>query len=144
MEDVFEISELPTGPLPLVLTPRRRTTRDELLEALRGHGDALRARLSKNGGLLFRGFPLESGDDFAEAVTALATGPSVQYIGGDSPRTRIKGPVYTSTEAPRAVKIPLHNELSFVRDFPKHIFFFCDVAPREHGETIIGDARRIY
>ena len=54
------------------------------------------------------------------------------------------GAVYTSTEAPSAVKIPLHNELSFVRHFPKHIYFYCDVAPSEKGETILGDARRVY
>jgi alpha-ketoglutarate-dependent taurine dioxygenase len=144
MQEVFDISQFGQERLPLVLRPKRPTSKDALLEALAHHGDALRARLVQNGGLLFRGFPLDSGADFASAVQALATGPSVQYIGGDSPRTRVEGPVYTSTEAPSAVKIPLHNELSFVRDYPKHIFFYCDVAPKEHGETILGDARRIY
>ncbi|HVU03046.1 MAG TPA: TauD/TfdA family dioxygenase [Polyangiaceae bacterium] len=144
MEDVFSTRELPGGPLPLVLAPRRAMSRGAFLEALGGYGNELRDRMLRHGGLLFRGFPLESAKDFADAVSALATGPAVQYIGGDSPRTKIEGPVYTSTEAPRGVKIPLHNELSFVRDYPKNIFFYCDVAPKEHGETILGDARRVY
>ena len=48
------------------------------------------------------------------------------------------------TEAPPSVKIPLHNELSFVNKFPKHIYFYCHVAPQANGETIIGDARKIF
>jgi alpha-ketoglutarate-dependent taurine dioxygenase len=144
MQDAFELSLFGNEPLPLVLKPKRPTSRAELPRLLAAHADALRAQLLTHGGLLFRGFPVESAQDFAELVAALATGPAVNYIGGDSPRTKITGAVYTSTEAPSAVKIPLHNELSFVRDYPKHIFFFCEVAPAEHGETILGDARRIY
>jgi alpha-ketoglutarate-dependent taurine dioxygenase len=104
----------------------------------------LRQRLLSHGGILLRGFPIENAQDFAAAIDALGTGNAVNYIGGDSPRTKITGAVYTSTEAPPAVKIPLHNELSFVAHYPKHIFFFCEIAPSEHGETILGDARRVY
>jgi alpha-ketoglutarate-dependent taurine dioxygenase len=144
MEDAFDISVFGNEPLPLVVMPKKGTSRAEFLELLENHGSALRARLLEHGGLLFRGFPLESADDFAQAVETLQMGSSVNYIGGDSPRHKVTGAVYTSTEAPSAVKIPLHNELSFVRHHPKHIFFFCEVAPREHGETILGDARKIF
>jgi alpha-ketoglutarate-dependent taurine dioxygenase len=144
MEDGFDVSLFGEEPLPLVLSPKRSTTRAELLELLRAQRAALRGRLLEHGGLLFRGFPLESAQDFADAIEALGTGASVDYIGGDSPRTKITSAVYTSTEAPAAVRIPLHNELSFVRHYPKHIFFFCEVAPAERGETILGDARRVY
>jgi alpha-ketoglutarate-dependent taurine dioxygenase len=144
MEEGFELSLFGQEPLPLVLSPKRPTSHAELLELLRGQRAALRTRLLEHGGLLFRGFPIGSAQEFADAIEALGTGSSVNYIGGDSPRTKITGAVYTSTEAPAAVKIPLHNELSFVRHYPKHIFFFCEVAPAEHGETILGDARRVY
>jgi alpha-ketoglutarate-dependent taurine dioxygenase len=105
---------------------------------------SLRAAMLEHGGLLFRGWPLDGAADFAEAIDALATGNAVSYIGGDSPRRKLHGAVYTSTEAPAAVKIPLHNELSFVRHYPRHIFFYCERAPQQRGETILGDARRIY
>jgi alpha-ketoglutarate-dependent taurine dioxygenase len=144
MEETFELSTFGDEALPLVVAPRKTASRAEFFDQLSGHASALRQRLSVHGGLLFRGFPLTGADDFAEVVALLATGPSVNYIGGDSPRNKIKGAVYTSTEAPAAVKIPLHNELSFVRDFPKHIFFYCDVPPAHGGETILGDARRIH
>jgi alpha-ketoglutarate-dependent taurine dioxygenase len=144
LDEGFEQSVFGKEPLPLVLSPKRRTTQGELLELLRDQRAALRSRLLEHGGLLFRGFPIENAQGFSDAIEALGTGSSVNYIGGDSPRTKITGAVYTSTEAPAAVKIPLHNELSFVRHFPKHIFFFCEVAPAAHGETILGDARRVY
>jgi alpha-ketoglutarate-dependent taurine dioxygenase len=144
MQEAFELSLFGQEPLPLVLTPKKRLARADLLEVLRSERESLRVRLLEHGGLLLRGFPLENAEDFAQAIAALETGSSVNYIGGDSPRTKVHGAVYTSTEAPAAVKIPLHNELSFVRDYPKHIFFFCEVAPDAHGETILGDARRVY
>jgi alpha-ketoglutarate-dependent taurine dioxygenase len=140
----FDQSLFGDEPLPLVLAPKRSISRADFLELLRGERATLRRKLLEHGGLLFRGFPLENAQDFADAIEALGTGASVNYIGGDSPRTKITGAVYTSTEAPAAVKIPLHNELSFVQHYPKHIFFFCEVAPAAHGETILGDARRVY
>jgi alpha-ketoglutarate-dependent taurine dioxygenase len=144
MTDTFDQSLFGDEPLPLVLAPKRSTSRADFIEQLRGERTALRRRLLEHGGLLFRGFPLENADDFAAAIEALGTGGSVNYIGGDSPRTKITGAVYTSTEAPSAVKIPLHNELSFVRHYPKHIYFFCEIPPAARGETILGDARRVY
>jgi alpha-ketoglutarate-dependent taurine dioxygenase len=144
MEEVFDLSQFGQETLPLVVSPKRPTTREGFLEALGAHASTLKARLLEHGGVLFRGFPLEGAADFQAAIDTLQTGSSVNYIGGDSPRTKVTGAVYTSTEAPAAVKIPLHNELSFVRHYPKHIFFYCDVAPDEKGETILGDARRIY
>jgi alpha-ketoglutarate-dependent taurine dioxygenase len=144
MEEAFELSLFGNETLPLVVSPKKHTTREQFVDLLRGQGGALKKRLLEHGGILFRGFPLEGAADFSSAIEALGTGSSVSYIGGDSPRTKVTGAVYTSTEAPSAVKIPLHNELSFVRHFPKHIYFYCDVAPAEKGETILGDARRIY
>lgn len=144
MEEDFSTSIFGDEPLPLVITPKRARSRDAFLESLSGQADSLRRKLLEHGGLLFRGFPVEGADDFARVIDSLATGPCVSYIGGDSPRNKIKGAIYTSTEAPSAVKIPLHNELSFVRHHPKHIFFFCETPPNERGETILGDARRIY
>ena len=144
MEDVFDQSVFGNEPLPLVLRPKRPMGREEFGELLRDRRDDLRRRLLEHGGLLFRGFPIEQAEHFSDAIEALGTGSSVNYIGGDSPRTKITGAVYTSTEASADLKIPLHNELSFVRHYPKHIYFFCEVAPAERGETILGDARRVY
>lgn len=131
--------------LPLVIEPAdKKMALADLYELVRKQNPYFKQQLLKFGGLLFRGFPIASAEDFSNLVAALGAGPFVHYIGGDSPRTIVKGDVYTSTEAPPSVKIPLHNELSFVKKYPKHIYFFCQVAPEEHGETIIADARKVY
>src|SRR4051812_2636856 len=144
MDEDLDCSLFGSEPLPLVIRPKQSADREQFFEHLQGHRAALHQKLAQHGGLLFRGFGLAGAEDFARAVAALATGPSVNYIGGDSPRTKVAGAVYTSTEAPATIKISLHNELSFVRSHPKHIFFFCERAPAERGETILGDARRVY
>jgi alpha-ketoglutarate-dependent taurine dioxygenase len=144
MHDVFAETQFGDEPLPLVLTPKRPISHLEFLQQLQGERSWLRQRLLEHGGLLFRNCPVGNAGEFSEAIDALGTGSSVDYIGGDSPRTKVTGSVYSSTEAPPGIKIPLHNELSFVRHYPKHIYFFCETAPAAQGETILGDARRVY
>jgi alpha-ketoglutarate-dependent taurine dioxygenase len=144
MEATFDLSLFGNVALPLVVRPKSAKKRGDWLGLVREHAAEFRAKLLEHGGLLFRDFPFENAAHFESVIAALGTGRSVDYIGGDSPRNKVRGGVYTSTEAPAAVKIPLHNELSFVRHYPKHIYFFCDVAPDRDGETIIADARRVH
>lgn len=130
--------------LPLVIEPKAPYTLKAFYDLLAEKKEELTGDLHRHGGLLFRGFPLKNAQDFATSIEKLDFGKAMNYIGGDSPRTKIKGAVYTSTEAPAWLKIPLHSELSFVNNFPKHIYFFCETAPEKDGETILGDAREIY
>jgi alpha-ketoglutarate-dependent taurine dioxygenase len=130
--------------LPLVIQPSQNGgSKKELFDLLSSHKADFKQKLSKYGGILFRGFSLQGADDFADAVRHLGLGQFVDYIGGDSPRNKINEGVYTSTEAPPSIKIPLHNELSFVKYYPKNIYFFCEIPPQAKGETIIADARKV-
>lgn len=129
--------------LPLVVEPSKSFRLEEFYEFLSHHREHFQNEILKYGGILFRGFPLNTAQDFAAGIEHLGLGKSIDYIGGDSPRNKITGAVYTSTEAPPSFKIPLHNELSFVKNYPKHIYFFCETAPQSDGETILGDAREI-
>lgn len=146
MKESFELSLFNRHgtSLPLVVSPKGSTSLSELVRNIERVRPELDRRLLEHGGLLFRGFPISGAEEFAKVIAALTTGKPVQYIGGDSPRKKITGAVYTSTEAPSDFKIPLHNELSFVDKYPRRIFFHCEVAPTEGGETILGDARRVY
>ncbi len=131
--------------MPLMIRPRIPGVSVEdfrsLLAANRG---LLKRALLEHGAVLLRDFPVHTVDDFLLAVQGLELGAFVDYSGGDSPRTHVKGYAYTSTDAPPFMRIPLHQEMSFARDFPRHICFYCDTVPASGGETIIGDARRIY
>lgn len=142
--DRIKTKVLTLAGIPLAIEPAGKMTLSELYTLLREENVFFRQQLLKYGALLFRGFPIASADDFSGLVNHLGVGSFVHYIGGDSPRKIVKGDVYTSTEAPPSIKIPLHNELSFVKNYPKHIHFYCDIAPTSRGETIIADARKVY
>jgi alpha-ketoglutarate-dependent taurine dioxygenase len=130
--------------LPLVIEPTNPQTKlQDLLEILSTENSYLKDNLLKYGGLLLRNFPVQNADDFADVIEHMNTGRSLDYIGGDSPRNKIKRGIYTSTEAPPDIKIPLHNELSFVKKHPTHIYFFCEQPAPKGGATILGDARKI-
>lgn len=131
--------------LPLVIEPlNQQIPLEDSLKLFAHHREALKQQLLKTGGLLFRNFPISNEKDFSAFIKILNLGSFIDYIGGDSPRTKLTDGIYTSTEAPPSIKIPLHNELSFIDKFPKHIYFYCHIAPEKDGETTIGDARKIY
>jgi alpha-ketoglutarate-dependent taurine dioxygenase len=131
--------------LPLVIEPRKPgMSQQEFLDMLEQDSNYFKKNIKSYGGILFRGFSLHNEDDFAAALQQLNLGGFLDYIGGDSPRTKIKEGIYTSTEAPPSYRIPLHNELSFVKHFPKFICFFCQKPSPVGGATILGDARQIF
>lgn len=130
---------------PLVITPAdENMPLKDLLKLLNEENAFFKRNILHYGGLLFRDFPINNVDDFISVIKGMQTGNFIDYIGGDSPRNKIKEGVYTSTEAPPSIKIPLHNELSFVKKYPKYIYFYCNIAPEAKGETIIADSREIY
>lgn len=131
--------------LPLVIEPDHTPpTFDEFLTFVRENREELSSLVTKHTGVLFRGFPIEGPEGFNSVIEALGLGETLNYIGGDSPRDKVKGKVYTSTEAPPSLKIPLHNEMSFIKNYPRHIYFYCQTPAPKGGATILGDARRIY
>lgn len=130
---------------PLILQPEREgLSFSEFLVQIEQEKEAIQRQLLEKGAILFRNFPIENEFDFEKVIQTLQFGEFIDYIGGDSPRTKITQGVYTSTEAPAHFKLPLHNELSFVKNFPQHIYFYCQVPPQVKGETIIADARKVY
>jgi len=131
--------------IPLVIEPvDTHVSYDDLLTMLREDNAYFKKNLLAHGGLFFRNFHINTINHFIEMMKALNTGEFVDYVGGGSPRSKIQGCVYTSTEAPPPIKIHLHNELSFSDNYPKHIYFYCETPPQQGGETFIGDARKIY
>ena len=142
--DWFKTRYLNDEKLPLVIEPARELSKKEFFDLLSKNKEFFKESLLKNGGLLFRNFPMQGHPDFAQFIKNLDTGPFLDYIGGDSPRNKITEGIYTSTEAPPSIKIPLHNELSFVKNHPTHIYFFCEIASPIGGETILADARKVY
>ncbi len=126
--------------LPHVVTPGPGEAKDSAsLSALR---PMIRQRLLEHGAVLLRGFDIDDVDGFDATVRALA-GPPLTYHERSSPRSTIKGQVYTSTDYPEAEEIFLHNENSYQATWPLSLFFYCVRPPTTLGATPLADTRRV-
>lgn len=95
------------------------------------------------GAVLFRGFGMDDVDEFQRFMLS-ASGELLPYTYRSSPRTQVKGNVYTSTEYPADQHIPFHTEMSYTRSWPMKIGFLSLVVAATGGETPIADSRRVY
>jgi alpha-ketoglutarate-dependent taurine dioxygenase len=68
----------------------------------------------------------------------------LDYVERSSPRSTIKGQVYTSTDHPPAEEIFLHNENSYQAHWPGVLYFLCLTPPDSGGATPLADTRRVY
>jgi amino acid adenylation domain-containing protein len=130
----------PDQTLPLVLTPE--TSNIDLPEWAASNKASVAADLLTHGAILFRGFELDSVDEFEQFASTLCPELFGEY--GDLPREGMGGKVYGSTPYPSDETILFHNESSHMHRWPMLIWFYC-VKPAEHGgESPIVDCRKLY
>lgn len=127
-------------PLPLVIGAEAPT--DQLNDLLSARRVELRAALREHGAVLFRGFRVGGVDGFEGAVRWLS-GEPLAYEERSSPRSTIKGRVYTSTEYPAHEEIFFHNENSYRSAWPMTLYFHCVQAPLDRGATPLSDTRAV-
>ena len=115
-------------------------------EALENMGstqlDEIRAIIMSHGAILLRGYSVDSTASFSQAV-ALIGGQPVPYVDGTSPRKKLDGNVYTSTEHPADSSIALHNEQSYCASWPAKLFFCCVIPAQSGGHTLLGDSAAV-
>jgi alpha-ketoglutarate-dependent taurine dioxygenase len=92
--------------------------------------------------ILFRGFLVEDVDAFA-TFAARVGGEPTDYTERTSPRTRVKGTVFTSTDYPAGETILLHSENSYANTWPLLMFFLCSIPPASGGATPLADCRNL-
>jgi alpha-ketoglutarate-dependent taurine dioxygenase len=112
-------------------------TSQGLAERISCHREALEEKLLAHGALLFREARVASAEDFRTVVTAL-TPDLLAYTGGGSPRSKVEGRIYTSTEYAGTVHIPLHCEMSYTPNIPGRLWFFCIKNAQSGGATPLG------
>ena len=127
-------------PLPVVVNPMEKRSLAEYRDLIE---QMVNTRLSTVGGLLFRGFPIESVADF-EAFVKMISPDLASYEFGSTPRSQVQNQIYTSTEYPPHQHIPLHNEQAYTTEWPMKIWFYCAQASLEGGYTPIADSREVY
>lgn len=106
--------------------------------------DKLRRVLAEQGAILLRGFEVGGVDGLDGAVRAFSGSAPLTYAERSSPRSTIKGQVYTSTDYPPAEEIFLHNENSYQAVWPRTLYFFCIEPALTQGATPLADIREVY
>ncbi|KEO84025.1 TauD/TfdA family dioxygenase [Tumebacillus flagellatus] len=141
-QDLVQIREFAEGQtLPVLITPLVPGV--DVLEWCKTNKSKVEELLLQHGGILFRGFDVSTQERFDEYVSGMCEKLLV-YNESSSPRTKLTGKVYTSTEHPKELVILQHNELSYSSTWPQKIWF-CSVKEAETGgATPLADMRRVY
>ncbi|HEX6719148.1 MAG TPA: condensation domain-containing protein, partial [Pyrinomonadaceae bacterium] len=126
--------------LPLVVTPEAADI--DLIDWAGNNQAFVEAKLLDHGAILFRGFNLDSVNEFESFAKAVCPDLFGDY--GDLPREEMGGKVYGSTPYPAEERILFHNESSHMNHWPMLIWFYCVKAADEGGESPIVDCRQVY
>jgi amino acid adenylation domain-containing protein len=139
-EEQVNIATLPGGrTLPLAISAKVDV---DLGAWIKGNRKFVEDSLLRHGALLFRNFKLSGGNAFETIVSQ--SHELLEYAERSTPRRRVTGRIYTSTEYPPDQCIPMHNENSYSHTWPMKIWFFCELPAASGGETPIVDSRRVY
>lgn len=126
--------------LPLVIRARNADT--DLIGWTKANLSFVASELLGHGAILFRGFTVTCPDQFQQFVDAVS-GQTVPYRERTSPRTRVIQNVYTSTDYPNDQSILPHNESSYAITFPRKLYFWCEIAAKQGGQTPLYNARKV-
>lgn len=111
------------------------------LNGLATMAGAIEAALLDQGALVLRGV-VEGPDSLAAVADALGYDRAV-LSEESSPRSRVSGDVFTSTDYPAAYPIQMHCEYSYSASWPMRLLFGCVQAPGSGGQTPVADMRRL-
>lgn len=126
--------------VPLVIEPSLGSV--NLASWLAANREAVERHLLRHAAVLFRGFGIDSGEAFHEAVRALGS-DLLDYQERAAPRIEVSKGVYTSTEFPADQSIPLHHEMSYAHNWPERIWFYCHQPSETGGRTPIAPDRDV-
>ena len=119
---------------PIVIDAAGNANGIGLSDYLHQHAETVKDWQLQHGGVLFRGFPVTGAEDFDACAHALQAQP-FDYVGGNSPRSRVSKNVYTSTEYPASEVISLHNEMSYLPAWPRRLLFHSVLPATSGGQT---------
>lgn len=114
------------------------------LDWIRDNQAYLNEIILKNGALLIRGLKLHSSKQFAKTLESLFDAPLLTYSYRSTPRTELKGNIYTATEYHSDQIILQHNENSYTNSWAMKLGFMCLLPAENGGETPICDSRIVY
>ena len=135
------MNEINVLPLPLTIKLENHST-NNFVSYYANNRSVIDDLLKKNGAIKFNGVDIGGIDDFQFVVNSISS-KFLNYIDGNSPRTKLSAHIYTSTEYDKTQRITMHNELSYSANWPGKLFFTCLVPAETGGETLLADSRAI-
>jgi len=132
-----------SGVFPLCVEPTKRPSTYEVVNWVRNNKPEIETQLVKHGAVIFRGFELNKVEDFYTFLQSFEW-EFGSYLGGGGPRKVVLGPIETSTESPPELQIPFHHELAYLTTPPRALFFWCEIEPKEKGQTPLLLSNQVY
>lgn len=109
---------------------------------VKAHQREIEAGLRDRGGVLFRGFDINTPEDYDSFVASVSSN-RMDYVYGSTPRRSVGEKIFTATEYPPAKEIPLHSEVSYHTEWPRKISLCCLVPAATGGATSFADLRLV-
>lgn len=133
----------PVDPEPFLL----RIEADEPGMRLDSWIGANRARLGdelrRHGALMFRGFAVDSPEQFGSAARAYSP-DQLDYLERAAPRTEVADKVFTSNEMSADMWIAFHHEMSYSHNWPSVLYFYGDRPSAHGGATPVASERAVF
>ncbi|WP_414157498.1 amino acid adenylation domain-containing protein [Pseudomonas sp. BNK-15] len=137
---VREAAMVPGQAFPLLIEPVDPGV--SLTDWVVKHRAEIERKLVAHGGILFRGFGLQTPQDFEAFAEAVQPGLYGQY--GDLPKKEGGKNTYRSTPYPEQKMILFHNESAHQDRWPRKQLFFCELPSPVGGATPVVDCRQMY
>ncbi len=108
------------------------------------HAEQLDALIQENGAVLVRGLTIKGANQYSHILQTIFKDQLSSYTYRSTPRTELKGNIYTATEYLETEVIPQHNEKAYSNSWPMRLGLFCVHPAAEGGETPLADSRQVY
>ncbi|MEV7130827.1 TauD/TfdA family dioxygenase [Streptomyces sp. NPDC093260] len=106
------------------------------------NAQALRSAMYEHAAVMVKASGLADEAELAPIAEEIG-GRTLEYNERSTPRSRVTGKVYTSTEYPQDQTIAQHNESAYSQNWPHNVFFFCARAAETGGETPVADSAAV-
>ena len=130
-----------TSPLFIeAVDPRLANDLHAAVEWVREYRHGLDDVLLTRGAYVLRNFPVVDTTSFDSIIESYSSA-DMDYSGGATVRGTVQGRIYEATRLPPDLSLTLHQEMSYLPQWPGRLAFYCHVAAATGGETIICDMR---
>ena len=100
--------------------------------------------LQAKGALLIRGLKFVGSQQFGSVLATLFGSELLEYVYRSTPRTELRGHVYTATEYHPDLHIPQHNENAYSNRWAMRLGFLCTLPSTTGGATPICESAKVY